>query len=46
MERRPAKFPPPPTAQRLHRREQLRLVKRAQRDRDREAGLVVCKVKL
>lgn len=30
----------------LHRREQLRLAKRAQRDRDREAGLVLCQVKL
>jgi len=29
-----------------HRREQLRLAKRAQRDRDREAGLVLCQIKL
>jgi hypothetical protein len=30
----------------LRRREQLRLAKRAQRDRDREAGLVLCQLKL
>ena len=30
----------------LRRREQLRLAKRAQRDRDREAGLALCQVKL
>ena len=36
----------PPTKALLRRREQLRLAKRAQRDRDREAGLVLCQLKV
>ncbi len=35
-----------PSAEVLRRREQLRLAKRAQRDRDREAGLVLCQLKV
>ena len=35
-----------PDAELPHRREQLRLAKRAQRDRDRDAGLVLCQIKL
>ena len=35
-----------PAADQAHRREQLRLAKRAQRERDREAGLVLCQLKL
>ena len=35
-----------PPAEVLRRREQLRLAKRAQRDRDREAGLVLCQLKV
>ena len=41
--RKPRKHP---AANRAHRREQLRLAKRAQRERDREAGLVLCQLKL
>ena len=37
---------PRPSAEVLRRREQLRLAKRAQRGRDREAGLVLCQLKL
>ena len=35
-----------PTDDVLRRREQLRLAKRAQRERDREAGLALCQVKV
>ena len=35
-----------PTADLLRRREQLRVAKRAQRERDREARLALCQVKL
>ena len=35
-----------PGADQGRRREQLRLAKRAQRERDREAGLVLCQLKL
>jgi hypothetical protein len=41
--RKPGKHP---AAGQVRRREQLRLAKRAQRERDREAGLVLCQLKL
>jgi len=46
MNQRLAKVRARPAANLSHRREQLRLAKRAQRDRDREAGLVLCQIKL